>query len=190
MSKTSGSWQWPHSDISQLPSILGCLPTAPTDSAALKYNLLLLWHPTSSAGPFGTWEMPVEVLPWWSQSSISQNTAAARCKAKCIAAKHEAWGMETCAKWSSPGWLWQEESPFKQTRAHPKFTEVNGKTHWFQRWKAWDPHMGFYWSFWLGTSNTGTLIFRMSQDTCERLTHLWVEREGKIQKTEEVWLNI
>lgn len=47
MSKTSGSWQWPRSDISRLPSILGCLPTAPTDSAALKYNLLLLWHPTA-----------------------------------------------------------------------------------------------------------------------------------------------
>lgn len=47
MSKTSGSWQWPCSDISQLPSILGCLSTAPTDSAALKYNLLLLWHPTA-----------------------------------------------------------------------------------------------------------------------------------------------
>lgn len=91
MSTTSGSWQWPRSDISRLPSILGCLPTAPTDSAALKYNLLLLWHPTSSAGQFGMWEMPVEVLPWWSQSSISQNTAAARCKTKCIAAKHEAW---------------------------------------------------------------------------------------------------
>lgn len=185
MSKTSGSWQWPRSDISQVPSILGCLPT---DSAALKYNLPLLWHPTSSAGPFGTWEMPVEVLPWWSQPSISQNTTVARCKAKCIAAKP--WDRETCAKWCSPGWLWQEESPFKQTRAHPKFTEVNRKTHWIQRWKAWDPTWDFTGVFDWAYQTQELWFFRMSQDMCERLTHLWVEREGKTQKTEEVWLNI
>lgn len=151
-------------------------------------TICLLWHPTSSAGPFGTWEMPVEVLPWWSQPSISQNTTVARCKAKCIAAKP--WDRETCAKWCSPGWLWQEESPFKQSRAYPKFTEFNGETHWIQRWKAWDPTWDFTGVFDWAYQTQELWFFRMSQDTCERLTHLWVEREGKTQKTEEVWLNI
>lgn len=154
MFKTSENWQRPCSDISWLPNILGCLPSAPADSAA--WNTIYFFCDIPWA-LFGMWEMPVEVLPRWSQSSISQNTTAARCKVKCTAAK--SWEMQICVKRSSPG-SGRRNLHLIKPRLMQKLLKLMEEVIGFKGEKPETPQMRFYWIFWWGTSNTRTLIFQ------------------------------